>query len=533
MASSRASSLRFLGIWLFFALMYTLISTWMRSNGYLSWEGLFISQKLELIFEPEIDKLKLFVFIYPVLTFFASLPGAVISYIEAPYFTSILLTSLFAAFAVNSLVDKRGPTIVWSTVLYLLVSPVFLFAAVSGTSFYAYILGYFLVFYYLFHYVDDVTTYRLTMLGLVLMFMTFVNYRILWLFVFLIPLVYILTILSANHLHLSIPGKLERIYTTAALRRKFLGRAFAMMVVVGFLPMMSFLLYVLLNRILTGNAFFFEDNVTSQWSSYVEQSFISFKSLTDKRLASTNDPYFYAILLLLFPMYLYQFIRKTREFFKVAIFLTIPLVLLFFFRSEHFELINLNYFSVFIACGMAAGVMYKPRERYRRLNQYIWPIVLGLAVIGEWVYFSQSSYRPEKSFYQAARYQESDKMIKSLKHAAAYIDKRVEPTDQILCDEAIFYPLMAFTEDQSKFLHTFDNTYYTALQNPSLYTKYLVLSASMSPLYNWDVIRFYEENFNSEKGYHLTPVYSNPYLYLVKIVPDGNSKRKRTNSRLP
>jgi hypothetical protein len=181
----------FFGFWILFAVSYSVMAIYLHEIGYANLDSLFISHQYNLMFNSEVSKIKTFFLSYPLLTHILVYPAGFFSVLQAPVITSVVFMSLFSASLVALIASGRLRFFEIVFAVYFLISPLFIYAAVSGSSFYAFLIGFYLLYYYLFKYIQEYTTYRLTILSLVFSLMVFLNYKMLWLIALLIPLLFL------------------------------------------------------------------------------------------------------------------------------------------------------------------------------------------------------------------------------------------------------------------------------------------------------------------------------------------------------
>lgn len=519
--------LRFVFIFLCFLAIYTFASQLLVQLGYLNFEPLFISSNISSVFVVKSNVVKNFFLTYPLLSQIAAYPFTIFGLLKAPYYVSLFCISLFNTWLVH--VNFRRKSLFFTGILFLFLalSPVNLYLATSGTSAYLHLILYYLCFFYLFKYVKRYTTYHLAIFSLYLSLFTFLNYKILYLAVLLVPMTFLFSANSIGAVRANILLTLDRIAKNISLRRKFLGRFGSMIIVVSFFPITMLLIYLTINYLFGHELFFFESNGTSQWNSHHIRNIVElnyFKGVNGEyskmlEYIAINNYTFIALIIALMPLFFVEYFTQGRNNIKQIIFLAPVILLVILFRDSKVEMLNLNYFLLFSGVALASITSsFGKKQSY--VKWVVYPAVFIIAIFGEWYYFKNTISPSEKIFYNNLVLEEKSEIIELMKVGAEAIKREIPANDKILCDHSVFYPLIALNHNQNKFVNNLSDDFQLSISNPKKHASYIIVTNPKSPFYDKDIVRqsikIIEDNY-PEDIVEEQIIYENAHFRILRI----------------
>jgi len=494
------------------------VSYWLALKGYASLEGLFIADKLQVLFSPDVNTIEAFYFTYPVLTQLINIPLALVDPIYAPIFTASLLTGVFAGFVVVHLFGLQYRLLSCLVSAYFLCSPVMVFLAASGTSTYLYLILYFFFFYFIFKYTRDFTTYNFVMISLCLSAFVFLEYNFLWILVFMIPLVLFFSVFNAIGIKKSYIGIFTQITQKSSQQRKLIGRFTSTFLIIIFTPLSSFLLYLLINYWFTGRWFYFEEISVFTWNYY---EFIAYQIHNSSLLEISDSRSLIHLLersVLFAPLFLSVLLLGRRSLLFQYTMILVPFWLVFYKSFEGSHFFNLQVFTIIVAAGIAGGIhlihtrLGKIYLANRGMPVYVIVFTI-LTLVGEVYYFNITMDASEAGMNSLVMENRQDPTLESFRDMAGYINTELDKDATILTDNSIFYPTMALTRDRVTYIDQFTDTYYTALQVPALYAQYGLISNMESYSYDKDKLR----SLLVSKSVALVPIHATENFTLYRI----------------
>ncbi|PKD22029.1 hypothetical protein APR40_06575 [Salegentibacter salarius] len=476
--------------------------------GSRHYESLFISDKLQLLFKNEDKTLELFYFIYPNLAQLFAIPAALINIERAPVITSALFMAFFAAYLVVKLfqLELKYASVLVS--LYFLCSPMMLSAATSGSSLYLYLIFYFLFFHLIFRYIRYFTTYNFVLLSLCLTLFVFLNYKFLWILVFMIPLVFLLSLFKSSGIDKSYLGIFSQITQNLTATKELLQRSLSTFLIILFTPVMSLLCYFLINFWFTGDSFFFERSEITQWD---QSQFFTLGTV------DTSITYLLKLCLYLSPLFIAASIIGRKKLLFQLTLLLVPLWVMYSKNTASGTQLFLPVLLIITASGIAAFIhLFQtpllPRFKRSRILYSLTTIVFILTVLGEGLYFKNTHHSQETQMLTFLDF-EQPLYDTPAKNMADFVNNNLGDKPVILSDNKLVYPVMSLSRKNTIYLDQFKADYYKALQAPGRYADYLLVSKAQQSFFVEDQLtRIIEDKMAS---YYL--VYSNSNYQLFKI----------------
>lgn len=517
MSKLKSSTLVFFIIWFIYIAFFSITTTIFRENGYLNFEPSYITKHINTLFQNG-ELVKNFFLSYPLLTNLLAYPFALISTIDAPFFASIFYSSLFYTFVVTKVGNYKGNLFKLIIFLYFLCSPVSIYVATSGASVYAFFILYFFIFYYLFNYLKKFTTYHLTILSIVLSTAVFLEFKILWLLLVLFFYVFVFSIYKIKGLSYSnVIIKYIKISQHKSLRRKFRGHFFSIIFIIGFLPVSGLLLYLLINYLMGNDSLYFFTNLESRWNANKVFNNITSESFTFLKNRAANDYSFIKVIIYLAPLFLFEIISSYKDALKVFILVLVPLVLFTFLKDSTIAYMSLSYYTLIIAAAIASFTANKNKFLTSKSITYLAYFLVFLAnIFGEYYYLKQSSYTSEKVYFNSTINNTQNKILQQYKNGGRYLLLNTPKDSKVLCDNSLFYGIIAFNEQNNYFVPNASNVYNTAISNPKGNLDYIILTNKKSKNYLYDKVGI--ELTKKQKKYTTKVVYFTEEFKILKIL---------------
>jgi len=459
------------------AVYYIVCGIYMNRLGYYSQEALFYIEKTKIILDGLGNRLKVMGLTSPILPFYTSFIFSFRDNLFAPVIASALCTA-FLFYMMASTLIKRINDIFYILILLIIFvfHPGILYAATSGKSIAMILIFFFLFFFNLLKFYRSNTTFHVSIASICLVVLIFCDYKFIWLTLFFIPLVLSITIQSLNLSEQESIFRLFQSFNNPSLRRKLINKTFALYIILFVLPLACVICYKLLNLTHAQDLNYFMESPYATWTVLADK--LSFDQL------STNA--------------VYQ-LPETSILISVRLLLFCPLMLvaIFLFRDSTYQLLTLitpfafveflhikyekvflahEYYLIFLVLALLC-VLY--RAQIIR-NQSVLKLVVGVLTMvmlyTGFIFLRDSPIKEEREFISVALNRAPDTHEAQDRELAAYLNKLPEDS-HILIDDAIAYPIVAFTDNIHKLTLPYqEGVYLSAIEAPDKYDNYILLA---------------------------------------------------------
>jgi hypothetical protein len=473
--------LGFLGI----SLGYLVLSIWLQSRGFYNLESYFFEYKSQVLTRYDSGFLRTFYFTQPGFLFLISLPFSFFGKIQGIF----VLNALLIGGLTNHLVFKsiKGKPIHKIFLVYLVLSPVILYAGTSGGSLAVYLVFYFLYFSLIMKYANSLSVFYLTLLSLLLGVHVLMDGTFVKLILIAAPIFYISGFYKAKGISGNFFYKSSIIFRNASQRRKFFAGFFASLFVLAFIPGMTYLIFLVINKVFAGDYFFYERSIGDSWNSY--SALYPLTSETPfiwEVLSGSSVFYFVAVILIgvvpIFQLFQHGNSKSTR--------MGIGIILLFVISEvSTAKVLNLNLtmLSLLTGAGLASLFYGESTKSDLKLSARFIPFLIPfVAIFFEYTYFENSIVSSERLFLEVSHDANEKRKPKSLAPSTAIINQK--GTGHILADDAIFYPELSQLGDKFTWDGHFSPQFLSALQQPELYADYLLVTTEKHPLHLNDMV---------------------------------------------
>ena len=472
--------------WLLFSSAYFLLSLWLQSRGFYNLEAYFIEYKTLLITKFETGFLRTFFFTKPTILYLGSLLISFVKQSQSTYiFNAILIGGLTNHLFLKGLKEK------WSVrvfLIYVLFSPIVIYAAVSGGSTGMYLIFYFAFFTLLFKYTTSYSVFHLTLLSLLLGIFVLFDLNLLKFLLLLIPVFFFVNFSKAKGINGSFYYRAAIILSNDSQRRKFFTGLFSSIFIVAFIPLMSILIYLIINKVFAGKFFYFVDGIGDYWSSYSTLYPLNFTDNSIWERIAENSLTFMLPLVFVSGLALIQLFNFDGSVTKNAL----VLLGLLFCYSEIAEnrILNLNLHNLTLitATGLAT-VFYG--QNFKNKKEKVFQIGFGLVIpvlmiFLEFYYFKFTVNTNEKLFMQSVIEKNESEYLNSLNGISSALNKQGQ--GRVLADDAIHYATLTKLNSGFTWEGHFSPDFLAAMQLPKIYADYIIVSKPAFLLYPNDVV---------------------------------------------
>ena len=488
---------------------YLFMGVYLHSLGYHNVESLFYSEKNKILFEGVGNRLKVMGLTAPILPFYGTFIFSSISHLLAPVFASAIGTAVLFYIMAHTLTKRTNDDFYLLILLVLFtLHPGLLYTACSGKSIYLVLICLFLFFYHILRYYKSNTTFHVSIASICLVILVFCDYKFIWLTLFFIPLVLFIATQSLNLAETETVFRLTQSFNTPALRRKLINKTFAIYIIIFLLPVASIAIFKMLNLTHANDLDYFIDSPYATWTVLADKlNFDQATSFTQYQTLQIS-PLVTASIVLYCPMIgiaLYLFRHNTYQILTIAA----PFGFVEFLQIKYDKVfLGQEYFLVFLVLSLLCIVFRGHRYEKQGLMKTLLGITVVIQLVTGYLFLKHSFIGEEREFVNTLLTATPDNSQAENKEMASFINTL--PADQeILMDDAVAYPVIAFTNNIKRITLPYQESYLSASEAPEHYANYILIATDRNPLTGYTqlnnkylpAIRKSDSNLNMQKVY--------------------------------
>jgi len=464
-------------ITLLLAVYYVVCGIYLNHLNYYSQEGLFYVEKTKIILDGLGNRLKVMGLTSPILPFYTSFIFSFRNNILAPVIASSICTALLFYLMARSLIKRVSDVFYLLLLLVIfLLHPGILYAATSGKSIAMVLIFFFLFFFNLLKFYRSNTTFHVSIASICLVILIFCDYKFIWLMLFFIPLVLFITIKSLNLGEQESIFRLNQSFNNPSMRRKLINKTFALYIILFVLPLACVICYKLLNLTHAQDLDYFNESPYATWTVLADK--LSFDQLSTSPVYQLPETsILISLRMLVFcPLMLVAVYLFRNSTYQILTLLT-PFAFIEFLHIKYDKVfLSQEYYLIFLVLSLLA-VLY--RAQIVR-NQLILKAVVGVLTLvmlyTGFIFLQSSSVREERSFIAVLLNHTTDARQTQNRDLANYIN-RLPADSHVLIDDAIAYPVVAFTKDIQKLTLPYqEGVFLSAIEAPDKYDDYILLA---------------------------------------------------------
>ncbi|WP_184550537.1 hypothetical protein [Mucilaginibacter sp. FT3.2] len=490
------------------AIYYLAVGIYINHLGYYNQESIFYIEKTKIIFEGLGNRIKVMGLTAPLLPFYCSIIFSSINTFWAPLIASALGTAAFFYIIGTALSTrvKNDDFYLGVVVILFFLHPGILYAATSGKAIYLVLIFFFLFFFNLLKFYRSNTTFHVSLASISLVTLIFCDYKFVWLCLFFIPLVLVITLQSLNLGEKESIFRLFLSFNSPSLRRKLVSKTFAIYIILFILPIASIICYKLLNLTHASDLNYFIESPYATWNVLVD------KLNYDMTTAATNyqlpelsvlvsAKVIYFCPLILVAIYLF------RESTYQALTVLTPFAFIEFLHMKYDKLyLTYEYYLIFLILALLCLIFKAQTVK----NQKIFKIIVLVTVLAQlytgYIFLANSLIHDEKAFITTLVKGERNPDQNESMEMAEYINS-LPSNAHVLMDDAVAYPVAAFTNNIKRLTLPYQDMFLSAIETPYHYDDYVMIATAKNPFTGYTQL-------------------NNRYIPLIRIVNSGvNYKR--------
>ena len=500
---------------------YVFMAVYLQNMEYHNLEALFYSEKSKILFEGVGNRLKVMGLTSPILPFYGSFAFTFAgSQLMAPVLASAVGTAGLFFIMANTLTKRSHDDYYLLILLVLFVfHPGLLFSACSGKAIYMVLIFFYLFFYHILRYYKSNTTFHVSIASICLVVLVFCDYKFIWLTLFFVPLVLFIATQSLKLSETETVFRLIQSFNTPALRRKLINKTFAIYIIIFMFPLAAVLIFKMLNLTHANDFDYFLDSPYATWTVLADRlgfeqatSFVHYQS-------SQISPLVTASIALYCPMIalaIYLFRHNTYQILTIAA----PFAFVEFLQIKYDKIFLAHeYFLIFLVLSLLCIHFRAHRHENQRLMKTMLGIFTVVQLVTGFVFLKNSFIPEERNFVNALFHLSPDDTQDENREMASYLNT-LPDADQILADDAVAYPVIAFTHHIGRLTLPYQETYLSASEAPERYVNYILIATDRNPLAGYTQLNFkyLPAIKHSDSNLNLQKIYETDNWILYKVL---------------
>jgi hypothetical protein len=500
---------------------YVFLGVYLHNMGYYNQESLFYTEKGKILFEGLGNRLKVMGLTAPILPFYGSFVFSFAgSHLLAPLFASALGTAMLFYIMARTLTRRSNDDFYLLVLLVLFaLHPGLLYTASSGKSIYLVLIFFYLFFFNILRYYKSNTTFHVSIASICLVVLVFCDYKFIWLTLFFIPLVLFISIQSLNLGEQETIFRLFQSFNNPALRRKLINKTFAIYIIIFLLPVASIIIFKMLNLTHANDLDYFIDSPYATWTVLTDRlnfeqatSFAHYHSLQISPLVTASVVLYCPMILLA----IYLFRNSTYQILTIAA----PFAFIEFLQIKYDKIfLGQEYFLIFMILALLCITFRGHRHENQRAIKVIISLMVLFQIGSGYVFFKNSFIIEERDFSDALFHQAPGDDQAENREIADFINT-LPNNEQILIDDAIAYPVVAFTDHIQRVTLPYQESYLSASEAPEHYVNYILIATDRNPLFGYTQLnnRYLPAIKKSDRNLNLQKIYETDNWILYKVL---------------
>jgi hypothetical protein len=460
------------------AIYYLVLGIYLNRLGYFSQEAMFYIEKSKIVIDGVGNRLKVMGLTAPILPFYTSFLFSFSAWTSmiAPIIASSICTAILFFIMGTALLKRAKDDFYLFIILIVFVfHPGILFAACSGKSIALVLVFFFMFFFNLLKFYRSNTTFHVSIASISLVLLIFCDYKFIWLTLFFIPLVLSITIKSLNLGEQESIFRLFLSFNNPSLRRKLINKTFALYMILFVLPLACIVCYKLLNLTHAQDLNYFTESPYATWTVLADKlSFDQLSTSTVYQIPETSI-LISARILLFCPLILVAIYLFKNSTYQILTLLT-PFAFVEFLHIKYEKVFLAHeYYLIFLVLALLC-ILYKAQIIK---NQTILKTTVGILTLAQlytgYIFLKNSSITEEQNFITVLFNRATDTHQEENRNLANYINQLPDDT-HILIDDAIAFPIVAFSNNINKLTLPYQTSFLSAIEAPDKYDDYILLA---------------------------------------------------------
>lgn len=500
---------------------YIICALYLYHQSYVSQETLFYVEKAKIVFQGIGNRLKVIGLTSPIFPFYATFIFTAISYNLAPILASAVGTAVLFNIMANTLMKRVNDDFyLVLLIMVFLLHPGIIYVASSGKSMYLQLIFFFLFYLNIFKFYYSNTTFHVSIASICLVILVFCDYQFIWITLFFLPLVLSISIQSLNLSEKESIFRLFSSFNNPSLRRKLINKTFALYIIIFILPLVSVLIYKMLNLTHAADLNYFIESPYATWSVLAEK--IDYNVLLDTtgHHALPETAIIISLRMILFcPLMLvagYLFSQKTYQILT----LVTPFLFVEFLRIKYDKVyLTHQYYMIFLILALLC-VIFRASTVKNQLNFKIMLVVVMLLQVYTGYEFLNNSYiKEEQEFVNVLIKKEAPKVTQETNEDIANYINALPGDQMVLMDDAVAYPIAANIYNIRAMIMPYQENFLSAVEAPGRYADYILVASEKNPAFGFTQLttRYLTILRNADNRLYLEKKYETDNWILYKM----------------
>jgi hypothetical protein len=486
---------------------YLVTGIYLNHLGYYNQESIFYIEKTKIVFEGMGNRIKVMGLTSPLLPFYATFIFSIFSSTLAPVIASAVGTAILFYIIADALSKRINDNFyLYMLMILFFLHPGILYAACSGKAIYMVLIFFFLFFFNLLKFYRSNTTFHVSLASICLVILIFCDYKFIWLTLFFVPLVLAITVQSLNLGEKESIFRLFLSFNSPSLRRKLINKTFAIYIILFILPVASLICYKLLNLTHANDLNYFIESPYATWNVLVDKLNYDINT-TSANYQLPELSIMVSIRVIIFcPLILLAVYLFRKSMYQVLTILT-PFAFIEFLHIKYDKLfLNYEYYLVFLILSLLCLVFKAQTIRKQSILKIALVVIILVQLYTGYIFLNQSLITDEKRFITTLVTRTANTDQDETMEMAGVINS-LPKDSHVLMDDAVSYPIAAFTPDIEKLTLPYQETFLSAIETPYRYDNYILIATAKNPFTGYTQL-------------------NNRYIPLIRIVNSGVNYKK-------
>jgi len=461
---------------------YVICGLYLNHLGYFNKESLFYVEKAKIVFDGIGNRLKVMGLTAPIFPFYATFIFTAINYNIAPILASAVGTALLFNIMATTLLKRLDDEFyVGLLLMVFLLHPGMLYVACSGKSMYLQLIFFFFFYFNIFKFYTSNTTFHVSIASICLVVLVFCEYKFIWLTLFFIPLVLSISVQSLNLSEKESIFRLFASFNNPSLRRKLINKTFALYIIIFILPLVSVLIYKMLNLTHAADLNYFIESPYATWSVLAEKIDYSvlFDASSHHKLPEVSMIVSMRIILfcpvILVAIYLFR--QKTYQILT----LFTPFAFVEFLRIKYDKVhLTYQYYLLFLILALLCIILKAATVRKQLNLKILLVLIMALQIYTGYAFLNDSYINEEHGFINVLLKKEVPDSEQESMDIADYINS-LPDKERVLMDDAVAYPIAAFINNIQALCMPYQESFLSAVESPREYVSYVLVATDKNP----------------------------------------------------
>lgn len=459
--------------------IYYLVCGYVLSDlGYGNLEAVFYVEKVRIIFEGIGYKLKVIGLTSPIIPFFATFAFSAIDPMLAPVIASCIGTAiLFYIFAREVTKRFKDDFYLFLLLAVFLFHPGLLYTACSGKSIYLVLIFFYLFFANLFRYYTSNTTFHVSISSICLVVLLFCDYKFIWLTLFFLPLIFLISIQSLNLAEKESIFRMAISFNNPSLRRKLINKTFSLYIILFILPVASIICYKLLNLTNADDVDYFLQSPYATWTILSDRLNYDFVKMDVSGNGEDLSLFITAKIVAFCPLILLMMYFFRDKVYQVLTLVT-PFAFVEFLHLKYEKIpLAYQYYLVFLVLAILCMIIKGAKIKQQRHFKVALGVIMFFQCYTGYYFLKNSSSNEERIFITTLIENKSDvERSDNEREVANYLNGLPESA-RVLVDDAVAYKIVAYTHHFKGLVMPYQDNYLGAVESPGGHADYILIAS--------------------------------------------------------